>query len=257
MACALLAESGLSFLRRSERSESEQRRFKIRAADSHGHRSSASILIERRYAWRGYRNASLPMETSANRITLNATEHDETIGTITIGLDGAEGLAVEGVFPDWVAQLRASGHRICEFTKLAMDPTVGSKRVIASLFHVAYILAHRIRGYDTLLIEVNPRHVAFYRRMLGCKVMGEARQNPRVDAPAVLLYLDLNHTREQIAKFGGQAELAIGERSLYPYAFSMEEERGIVRRLERAAGEAQVRPAMRSPAYMEPELATC
>ena len=227
------------------------RPFTIRAADSYGHRSSANILVKRRYAWRGYENAGLPQDDSANRITLIATEHDETIGTITVGLDSAEGLFVGEVFPDHVDRLRHQGHRVCEFTKLAMDPILGSKRVLASLFHVAYLIAHRVREYDTLLIEVNPRHVAYYRRMLDCTVLEEARLNPRVNAPAVLLHLDLHHTRRQIARFGGQQELVRSERSLYPFAFSPEEEAGLLARLSRSQW---ARPAL-SVSPLEASLA--
>lgn len=207
------------------------RQFKIRAADSDGDRSSANILIQRRYAWRGYQSAALPREQTAHRVTLTATERSDAIGTITIGLDGPDGLSAEEVFAAEVDAVRDSGRSICEFTKLAIDPITGSKRVLASLFHVAYIIAHRIRGYDTLLIEVNPRHVAYYRRMLGCNVLCRERMNPRVKAPAVLLRLDFEHTREQIGRFAGQPELAASERSLYPYAFSLHEEAGIISRL--------------------------
>ena len=52
---------------------------------------------------------------------------------------------------------------------------VGRQRVLAALFHVAYIVAHRIRGYDTLVMEVNPRHVRYYERMLGARAIGEPR----------------------------------------------------------------------------------
>ena len=38
------------------------RRFTIRAADSAGERSSASVLINRMYGGRGYRNNPLPDE---------------------------------------------------------------------------------------------------------------------------------------------------------------------------------------------------
>lgn len=218
----------------SEAEAARPRLFKIRGADSHGHRSSANILIKRRYAWRGYQNAGLPDQGTPNRITLTATDHDAIIGTITVGLDGPEGLHAEDTFAEEVAGLRAAGHRICEFTKLAMDPVSGAKQVLASLFHVAYIVAYRFKGFDTLLIEVNPRHVNYYTRMLGCKVLGEERMNRRVDAPAVLLHLDFGYTLQQIGKFGGKPELAATERSLYPYSFSLTEEAGIISRLQRS-----------------------
>ena len=207
------------------------RLFKIRAADSDGHRSSASILIKRRYEWRGYEGASLPLDYNANRITLSATEHDETMGTITVGLDGEEGLLAEGVFPAEVAALRAQGRKVCEFTKLAMDPIEGAKRVLSSLFHVAFIVAHRIKRCDTLVLEVNPRHVNYYKRMLGCVVLGPERLNRRVNAPAVLLHLEFPYVDEQIAKFAGKAGPGSSERTLYPYFFSLAEETGIISRL--------------------------
>jgi hypothetical protein len=130
-----------------------------------------------------------------------------------------------------VADLRREGCTICEFTKLAMDSLVRSKRVLASLFHVAYIYAHRLKGFDSLLIEVNPRHVRYYEKMLGFKVMAFERLNARVNAPAVLMCLDFSHAHDQISRFGGNPAAADAERSLYPYFFSVREEAGIVGRL--------------------------
>lgn len=212
--------------------ERTQRLFTIRAANSLGQRSSASILINRMYAARGYRCSGLPIEASTDKITLTACEHDDVMGTITVGFDSLEGLAVDQLFRDEVDALRRKG-RVCEFTKLAMDSLVRSKRVLASLFHVAYIFAHRFHRVQRLLIEVNPRHVRFYERMLGFEVMGPARHNPRVDAPAVLMALDFAHAHAQIARFGGRQDMAEMERSLYPYFFSVPEEAGIVARVRR------------------------
>lgn len=207
------------------------RQFKIKSADSYVRRSSANLLLRARYAWRGYQTVSLPEDQTANRITLTACEDQSTIGTITIGLDGPEGIASEDVFGDHIAALRAEGRRIVEFTKLAIDPISGTKRVLAALFHVAYIVAHRIRGFDTLVMEVNPRHVRYYERMLGARVLGEQRLNRKVNAPAVLLMIDFDYIRSQIGEFAGQPERAATERSLYPYAFSLPEEAGIITRL--------------------------
>lgn len=211
--------------------EDGQRLFKIRAADSRGHRSSASILINRMYATRGYTSTGLPTQALPNRITLVASEEDETIGTITVGFDSASRLHVDDLFDEEVDALRAQGRKVCEFTKLAMDSVVKSKRVLASLFHTAYIYAHRLKGFQDLLIEVNPRHVRYYERMLGFKVKSAERLNTRVNAPAVLLALDFAHAHEQIARFGGKPHLGATERSLYPYFFSVAEEAGIVSRL--------------------------
>jgi len=205
--------------------------FKIRAADSWGERSSASLLINRLYSGRGYKSNSSPDETSPNRLTLVASDCDSVVGTVTVGFDSDERLLVDDLFPDQVNALREAGRRVCEFTKLAMEGVVHSQRVLAALFHVAFIHAHLIRGCDSLLIEVNPRHTRFYEAKLGFKVLGPTRINLRVNAPAVLLALDLWHAHEQIVRFGGNPELSATERSLYPFGFSASEEIGIVGRL--------------------------
>ncbi len=214
------------------------RLFKIRSADSFGQRSSASILINRMYASRGYRPTPLAAEPLPTRITLVATEHDATIGTITIGFDSPAGLHVDDPFAAETRALRAAGRKMCEFTTLAMDSVVRSKRVLASLFHVAYIFAHRMMGFDSLLIEVNPRHVRYYERMLGFKAVGLQRMNLRVNAPAVLLCLDFAHAHDQIARFGGQPRFAEHSRSLYPYFLSVADEASIVGRLKRTQPDA-------------------
>ena len=220
------------------RGETSRRAFKIRSADSSGQRSSASILIDRMYATRGYLTSPLPSEQLPTRITLVASEHDATIGTITIGFDSPAGLHVDDPFAEETRDLRAEGRKICEFTKLAIDSVVRSKRVLASLFHVAYIYAHRMMGFDSLLIEVNPRHVRYYERMLGFNVFGQKRLNRRVNAPAVLLCLDFAHAADCISRFGGRPEFSADERSLYPFFFSVTEEANIVGRLMRTQPDA-------------------
>ncbi len=207
--------------------------FRIRAADSSGERSSANILIDKMYATRGYRTTALPERETPNLITLVASDHHATIGTLTIGFDSGDGLMVDDLFPDEVRALRDRGRKICEFTKLAMDSVIQSKRVLAALFNVAYIYAHRIKGADDLLIEVNPRHVRYYEAMVGFRAIGPRRLNRRVMAPAVLLALDLEYCREQIDLLGGRPEVSDKVRSIYPYSFSQREEAGIMARLRR------------------------
>lgn len=210
-----------------------QRVFMIRAAESARERRSASSLIERMYATRGYQSSELPVYEPPHQKTFLASEHNVPIGTLTIGTDSAEGLLADSLFPEEVRRFRASGLRICEFTKLAMDRRASSPRLLAALFHVAYIYAHRVKKLHHLLIEVNPRHVAYYETMLGFKVIGAERHNTRVNAPAVLLSLDLLHAEEQIRIFGGRPEMSVTERSAYPHFFPAKDETGIVERLLR------------------------
>jgi len=208
-----------------------QKTFKIRLANNHGHRMSASFLVQQRYAWRGY-DVGVISGMQPNRITLSAYDQDDAVATISVGLDSVLGLFVDKLYREEVDQIRASRLRkVCEFTKLAIDGSVRSKTVLAALFHIAYIYARRINRCTDLLVEVNPRHVLFYRHMLGFSDCGPERLDPRVKAPAVLLRLKLAYAQRQIAKMGGRTELALKKRSLYPFFFSEHEEMGIEKRL--------------------------
>lgn len=205
--------------------------LKIRAANSAGQRSSASILVNRMYSARGYLSLAAPgRDQPPHQMTLTATERDEAVGTLTIGFDHPGGLLADDLFKQEVDTLRAQHKKVCEFTKLAMDSTARSKskRALASMFHVAYIYAHRIHGFTTLVIEVNPRHVGYYERMLGFKAIGEERLNRRVNAPAVLLKLEFLDLQSQIGAHHGSAPT---DKSLYAHAFSVQEEAAIVGRL--------------------------
>jgi hypothetical protein len=203
--------------------------FHIRMANSRGTREEASLLIRKMYGWRGYDVPDAP-EHAANQITLYAETGGATVGTMSLCLDGFAGLPADDNFSDRLAELRAGGHLLCEPARLAIDAGV-SKRVFAALIHISYIYARRIHGYTDYVIEVNPRHVMFYKRMLGFHDFAAERMCARVNAPAVLLRLELSEMGRMIARHGGRMERHGRERSFYPYFFSLVDEPGITSRL--------------------------
>lgn len=207
------------------------RGFEIRAAHSWRERSDASLLINKLYGNRGYKNMPLPTEVDASQLTLVANDQGTVVGTLSVGFDVDDRLLADETFPDEINALRNSGRQVCEFTKFAADGLICSQQVLAAMFHVAFIQAHRIRGCDNLLIEVNPRHTRFYKSKLGFVDVGPERLNHRVNAPAVLLSLDLWQTQQKIRTFGGKPELSATERTLFPFGFSVDEEAGIAERL--------------------------
>jgi hypothetical protein len=205
--------------------------FKIRVADRAGWRSRASSLIQRRYAWRGYSTSPLEGHTSG-QVTLSACVDETTVATITAALDSQEGLYVSRLYPEQIRDLQAEGRKLCEFTKLAVDESVRSQAVLGAIFHVACIYVINLHRCTDVLIEVNPRHVRFYERMLGFRRAADERLDPVVNAPAVLLRLDLAHCASEIARLGGQRGSKGRERSFYPYFFSPQEADTIVGRLQ-------------------------
>jgi len=205
--------------------------FKVRLATTDDRRKSASLLIEKMYSWRGY--ASPDLIRDPNKITLVAYQDDKVVGTLTLGLDSPDGMVVDQLYKREADELRATGRRPCDITRLAVDQDIKSKSVLAALFHLSFIYGHNIHRATDFLIEVNPRHVLFYQKMLGFEPFGEEKVCPRVNAPAVLLRLDLAHADQQIVRYGGMAATATGVKSIYPYFFSRDDELGITQRLQR------------------------
>lgn len=205
--------------------------FRIRLANTDNHRNSASMLINKMYSWRGYGDSKVTQYEHPNRITLVASKDSMTIGTITSAFDSEMGLLADELYKQEVDQARNQGHPVCEFIKLAVERESGSKIILASLFHIAYIYARVLNHTDYVFIEVNPRHVGFYKRMLSFEQAGEEKLCLRVNAPAVLLMLDFARADEQITRLGGKAGRVPGEKSLYPYFFSKKEEEGMVKRI--------------------------
>jgi hypothetical protein len=207
-----------------------QDKYGIRLTDTADGRNSASMLISKMYAWRGYAGTH-QLSDDPNRITLTAADQGETVGTLTIGIDSAIGLAADQIFKAELDAHRERGARLCEFTKFAFDTNVRSKTALANLFHLAVIYARDINHCTDIMIEVNPRHRRFYEHMLGFVRETEVRNNPRVNAPAYLLRVNLAYVTEQIERHGGTFSSGTTERSFYPYFFSPREEHGIINRL--------------------------
>lgn len=207
--------------------------FKIRVTKLGGRKREAGKLVERRYQGRGY---TIPVGSSPPELmTFIAYDEGALVGTVSVLLGSDKALSADEQFHHELAALRHRGARLCEFTRLAVDRTAASKPVLAGLFHTAYLYAAVVRDCTHAVIEVNPRHVAFYHRSLGFETIGEERINNRVNAPAVLLCTPFARIRDGIAKFAGKPEAAGASRSLFLYGFPPDEEPGVLARLRKLA----------------------
>ena len=209
----------------------DERPFGMRLADTAEGRNSASMLISKMYAWRGYEGKQ-QLKDDPNRITLTASHKGEVCGTVTVGLDSEAGIMADEIFKEEIDRFRARGAKVCEFTKLAFDPQVQSRAALAVIFHMAILTAYDLYGCTDLFIEVNPRHRRFYQHMMGFKQLGEPKMNSRVNAPAHLLWVSLQYMKDEVQRLGGKGVAPEGERSFYPLFFSPAEEKGIIKRLK-------------------------
>ncbi|PHV12126.1 hypothetical protein CSQ89_07445 [Chitinimonas sp. BJB300] len=163
-------------------------------------------------------------------MTFIATQRGQVVGTVSTRLDGGSPLNCDALYPDITAAKRAQGHRLAEFGQLAINTTNKPLEAMGPLFHLTVMFAHKKNAATHALIEVNPRHVAFYRRAFGFTVIGEQRHCLRVDAPAILMQLDLKIVQDQITEQGGSR---YGRISVFPYCFSLAESKVIERTLLR------------------------
>ena len=159
------------------------------------------------------------------------------VGTVSVRLDSPLGLSADHLYPEELDRLRQAGHRLCEFTRLAVDSKAASKPVLAGLFHTAFLYASRLHGFTHAVIEVNPRHVSFYQRSLGFEIIGEERLNKRVNAPAVLLEVPFTSIDQGLHR-AGRAHVPGRASALLLHGFPASDEHGVLERLrekERAA----------------------
>ncbi len=203
--------------------------FKIRVAKRTGAHRDARVLVEERYASRGY---AVPLVMDRPRVfTFIAYDEGEVVGTVSVGTDSDQGLFADGLYRVEIDRLRAAGFHVCEFTRLAVDRSTASRRVLAGLFHTAYLFACKIRGYTHAVIEVNPRHVLFYGKELKFDLIGRERLDTRVNAPAVLLCVAFKTISDGLARNAGKHPPAGMKRSLFHYGFPPKEELGVLHRL--------------------------
>jgi hypothetical protein len=202
-------------------------RLKIRFAQTSDALEDATMLVQKRYAWRGYPPAQL--KPNPNRITITTSHGSRVIGTVTVGYDSEAGLLADEIYKTEIDQLRARGCVVGELSKLAIDKELGGKQVLARIVHIAYLYGLLHQCTDAV-IEVVPRHKAFYERMLGFTQLGPEKLNPRVNKPVLLMHMPMAEMAERIRALGGRGATT-GNRSLYPYFFSQREQDEIIARL--------------------------
>lgn len=154
-------------------------------------RLATDQLVRRMYGWRGYR---IKQQSGGlhdhDRVTLAAWLDGNLAGTLTLSRDNERGLLCESLYPNEVSALRAKGLKICECSRLAIDPDFSSRTLLESFFGSAYAFARSHFGATSALIEINPRHCRYYESALGFSRLGPRRLCPRVEAPALLLHRD-------------------------------------------------------------------
>ena len=192
--------------------------YSIHLVSSLKQRIKDTTLIKQMYASRGYNTESASVFShKPNEFTFLATIQGIAAGTVTLRLDSEQGLLADRLYCDKINEFRKKRRKVCELSKFAIDPQYSSKEMTASLFQIAYTCAHNEHKATDFFCEVNPRHAIPQKRMFGFSQIGEERTCPRVNAPAVLLHLELKFAKRQIDLLAGSSSKNTTRRFLYPY----------------------------------------
>src|SRR5205807_9688675 len=84
-------------------------------------------------------------------------------------------LLAEKTYGGEIERLRQGGRRVGELVKFAVEEGADWKAAMDALGQSAYLVARVIHALTDVVIEVNPRHVRFYRRVFGFAVAAAGR----------------------------------------------------------------------------------
>lgn len=143
-------------------------------------------------------------------------QNKQVLGTVTLVFDSESSLPCKQLYPKEVKFLYSQGAKLTELSRLAIArDSRYSKEILLLLINYLMIYSQINKTCNGLIIQVNPRHVAYYQKLLDFTIIGEEKSCRRVkDAPAVLLHLCFkryDQLREKIAKEGKKTKI----RSLY------------------------------------------
>lgn len=171
-------------------------RFKLKLSSQGEQGQTGMLLVKHAYVWG---NTSITsFDRKPNKITLFMFFGETAIGTLTLRLDSPTGLDADQLYRREMDLLRHRGHKICEFTQMALDRNIRSKRVMASLFHLAYLYATKVHGCTDIMLESTARHVSFYQEKFGFSLFSKEKECPRAKSTAMLLRLPAEYVENML-----------------------------------------------------------
>lgn len=221
-------QSGVSLLEKRNKSE-----FTIKIANTLAEREAVYNLGYKVYLEKGFVNENgsewLIQNYDANSDTVILIVQDKfknIVGSVTLVFDGSSKLPAEKIYAEELNGLRKSGNKMVELSRLVINPDYrNSKEILVLLFNYLAIYIYHVKAYNSITIQVNPRHKNYYKMLLGFKEVGVEKPCPHVqNAPAVLLFLSATLYRAELKRCADTQNSEKKDRSLYPYFIKSEQE---------------------------------
>lgn len=207
--------------------------FTIKVANTLEERESVFQLAYQVYLNKGYikenHNEWLVQSFDSNSETVILMVQDKqknTVGTVTLVFDGSSRLPAEKIYGNELKILRNQNEKIVEISRLVIAPDYrNSKEILILLFNYLHVYSYLVKKYSCLVIEVNPRHTAYYQALLHFRAIGEEKPCPTVQsAPAILMFVPLIHGQQEIKRIAQFKQSEKFDRSLYNYFLKPEQQ---------------------------------
>lgn len=224
-------------------SEANKKDFIVKIANTQQEREDVFRLGYQVYREKGYikenENEWMIQNYDFNQdtIILTVLDHNKKlVGSVTLVFEGTTILPSNNLYKNELNALRKKGSKLAELSRLVVDRNHRNcKEVLVLMFNYLAIYIKDVKQYDGLVIQVNPRHVQYYKSLLSFEELGGEKACPIVqNAPAILLHLSIDRYNKEKSKHITQTD-SHKERSLYPYFLKPEQEQLVASYLQNQA----------------------
>jgi hypothetical protein len=177
----------------------------IKIAETAGEFEQSFAMVYKEYADSGY--IPVPQENGLlfnhfnflpETVLFIAKSYEEVISTLTQVFDSETfGLPMDSIYHEELEDLRRDGRKISEIGALATKKDFRWQNLFMYICRVMYWYSN-YQQVDDLCIAVNPKHVRFYETIFLFEQFGPEKTYPKVDAPAVLLRLDMHKIKDKL-----------------------------------------------------------
>lgn len=218
--------------------------FTIKVANTIEERQAAFALGYQVYLSKGFIKPNPhemlihPYDSNDETVILIVQDKEKNIaGTVTIVFDVNSRLPAEKIYREELKVLRDAGTKMAELSRLVISPNYrNSKDILVLLFNYATIFIRKVKQYNSLSIQVNPRHKNYYKSILNFDEVGGLKPCPQVqNAPAVLLYITEKMYQAEIARQRTSQSSDKKDHSLYQYFIKAEQENLVAYYLKKQA----------------------
>ena len=201
-------------------------KFEIKIADKFSEWESSFKLLYEEYLNAGYVVEPTPSNILfgihhflPKTVVFIAKYSDALVSSLTQFFDNhALGLPADKIYKEELDTLRAEGRVISEIGGLVTRKDFRWQNLFLCLCQVMYWHSH-FRKIDDLCITVNPKHVRFYKTVFLFEIMGQEKYYAKVNAPAVLMRLNLRHSEKKLQTAYNHLEV---DCNLYDYFHKMD-----------------------------------